>query len=443
MTPDDTVTADSKESLEAIRDEIFSMPLLPQKQALELFGLLDASLRDSVHLLLDRSHFIERYLAEVIAEVAASVTHGRTIYETRTNRGEEKELPGVFKKRSDVRFLEQSVDIIHMLAAYRDDRPNEPLKQHARRMLSEIRFARLVYEQAVDTFMALTDRYEQYAVRSARLHTRIHSLKRRDSLARLMDRYATLHEAMQHVEDAVRVDRPYLYHVCITLQRQQRRQQRLRDIIYKPYLRIVYKEARKHATNTQQVLDNLQNGAQGLLRGISCYNVNKQVSFSSYAHWWIRQAILFHIKESSNFMKLPVTTWQTFTSVEKKRAALVSQTGDDDLESLADETGHPIEKLKHVYDSVRSSHVHSLDYEVDDTGKMMLVDVIADPSVEEREHNEAVREDVRERLAALTPEQRFYLVLHFGIVDMLEDRGPVTVRDVLRERVRQRLAGRL
>jgi RNA polymerase sigma factor (sigma-70 family) len=442
VTPDDNVTADSKELLEAIRDEIFSMPLLPQRQALELFGLLDASLRDSIGLLLDRSHFVERYLAEVIAEVAASVTHGRTIYETRSNRGEEAELTGVFKKRSDLRFLEHSADIIRMLAAYRNDRNDAPLKQHTRQMLSEIRFARLVYEQAIETFMELTPSYPDVAVRAARLHSRLHS-GRRVSAAKLMDRYAQLTDRMNEMETAVRIDRRYLYHTCLTLERQQRRQQRLRDIIYKPYLRIVYKEARKHATNTQQVLDNLQNGAQGLLRGISCYNVNKKVSFSSYAHWWIRQAILYHIKESSNFMKLPVTTWQTFTSVEKKRAALASQTGDDDLESLADETGHPVEKLKNVYDSVRSSHVHSLDYEVDDTGKMMLVDVIADPSAEERKHHDAIREDVHKRLDCLPAEQRFYLVLHYGIVEMLPERGQPTVRDVLRERVRQQLAGTL
>lgn len=440
MTPDDTVT-DSKESLEAIRDEIFSLPLLPQKQALELFALLDESLQTSINLLLERSHYVERYLAEVIAEVAASVTHGRTIYESIANRGQDKELPGVFKKPADVRFLEQSVDVIHMLAAYRND--NVSLKDHTRQQLREIRFARLVYEEALDRFMQTTERYDEYAVRSARVHNRLHNPARRDSTAKLMNRYTELHDLMQQIEEAVGVERRYLYHACLAVQRQHRRQQKLRDIIYKPYLRIVYKEARKHATNTQQVLDNLQNGAQGLLRGISCYNVHKKVSFSSYAHWWIRQAILFHIKESSNFLKLPVTTWQTFTSVEKKRAALASQTGDDDLESLADETGHPVEKLKHVYESVRSSHVHSLDYEVDETGKMMLIDVIADPSVEERERDEAVRDDVKDRLARLPPEQRFFMLLHHGVVDLLSDRGELTVRDVLRERVRQQLAGAL
>jgi RNA polymerase sigma factor (sigma-70 family) len=441
MTPDETVTAGSKESLEAIRDEIFSLPLLPQKQALELFQLLDDCLRDSVDLLLDRSHFVERYLAEVIAEVAASVTHGRTIYESTSNRGEDKELPGVFKKPADVRFLEHSVDVVRMLAAYRGE--SVRLKQHTRQMLQSIRFARLVYEEAIEQFLQQTERYDEYAVRAARLHHQLHNPARRDSIAKLMDRYTDLHDRMQQMEEAVGIERRYLYHTVLRVQRYCRRQQKLRDIIYKPYLRIVYKEARKHATNTQQVLDNLQNGAQGLLRGISCYNVHKKVSFSSYAHWWIRQAILFHIKESSNFMKLPVTTWQTFTSVEKKRAVLASQTGDDDLEALADETGHPIEKLKHVYESVRNSHVHSLDYEVDDTGKMMLIDVIADPAIEEREHDESVRDGVRERLASLAPEQRFFMLLHHGVVDLLEDRGELTVRDVLRERVRQQLAGAL
>lgn len=442
MTPDENVmAADSKESLEAIRDEIFSLPLLPQKQALELFGLLDESLQTSINLLLDRSTYVERYLSEVIAEVAASVTHGRTIYESTANRGEDKELPGVFKKSADVRFLEQSIDVIHMLAAYRPGAPS--LKEHTRRQLREIRFARLVYEEALDRFMQQTERYGDFAVRAARLHNRMHNPKRRDSAAKLMDQYSELHDQMQLIEEAVGVEREYLYHACLTVQRQHRRQQKLRDIIYKPYLRIVYKEARKHATNTQQVLDNLQNGAQGLLRGISCYNVHKKVSFSSYAHWWIRQAILFHIKESSNFLKLPVTTWQTFTSVEKKRAALASQTGDDDLESLADETGHPIEKLKHVYESVRSSHVHSLDYEVDESGKMMLIDVIADPAEEEREHDRSVQDEVRDRLARLAPEHRFFMLLFHGVVDLLSDRDELTVRDVLRERVRQQLAGAL
>ena len=73
----------------------------------------------------------------------------------------------------------------------------------------------------------------------------------------------------------------------------------------------------------------------------------------------------------------------------------------------------------------------------------ILADVIADPAVEEREHDESIRDDVRRRLKHLRAEERFFMLLHYGCVDMLDDTGVVTVRDVLRERVRQQLAGTL
>lgn len=439
MSPDDNLT-DSIEAIEAIRTEIFSLPLLPQKQAVDLFIRLDRSLQQSIHLLLDHTNFVEQYLSNVIAEVAGSVTHGRTIYETQSNRGQEPPSScKVFKKRSDLRFLEQAIHIIRMLAAY--DRPNIlPYKQHTKQVLGQIRFARLVYEDVLRAFQTATVGYGVLASTAAQVHAEMHKTRRKKSISRQHDRYAELHDSMLSTEQMVGVDRAYLYHVCVTIDRQYQFQLRLRDAIYGPYLRIVYKEARKHATNTQQILDNVQNGSQGLLRAISCYNLEKGVSFSSYAHWWIRQAILFHIKESSNFMKLPVTTWQTFTSIEKHRSRIAVQTGDDTIESLANETGHTVEKLKNVYESVRSSHVHSLDYEVDDTGKLLLIDVIPDQQAEENERRQSIEDDIRTRLDRLPEVDRFIMLLHYGITDLLRDHAPLTMRDVLIERVRQRLA---
>lgn len=442
MSPDENLTDTSSDAIETIRSEIFSLPLLPQRQAIELFIRLDRSLQKAIYLLLDHTDFVETYLADVIAEVAASVTHGRTIYETKSNRGQEPPSTcAVFKKRSDQRFLEHAIHIIRMLAAYKTGRADVTCcKQHTKDVMSRIRFARLVYEEVLRAFQTRTSNYVESSTTAAQLHAEMHDTKRRGHASRQHARYAELHEAMLRIEQDVGVDRAYLYHVCVTIERQHQLQLRLRDAIYGPYLRIVYKEARKHATNTQQILDNVQNGSQGLLRAISCYNLQKGVSFSSYAHWWIRQAILFHIKESSNFMKLPVTTWQMFTAVEKQRSRIAVQTGDDTIESLADETGHTVEKLKSVYESVRSSHVHSLDYEVDDSGKLLLVDVIPDQTPDENEHRKNVEDDVRSRLERLPETDRFIMLLHYGITDMLTDRRAATMREVLRERVRQQLA---
>lgn len=438
--PDPQVTdGPERQIIETVRDEIFSFPLLPQQEALVLFGQLDQSLRGGIETLIDTGSFVERYLSDVIAEVAASVTHGRTIYETEKNRGEHEDADQqCFKRKTDVQFLEQASRVVRLLASYRGDGTDTEAKGQTKQTLRQTRFARLVYEEVLERFMSLTDRYCWFAAEAARLHAKLHGAVSDPSV--VADQYARATIRMEQVEEGVQMDRDVLYHACLTVLRQHRRQLRLRETIYKPYLRIVYKEAKRHATGQQQVLDNLQNGAQGLLRAISCYNCHKQVSFSSYAHWWIRQAILFHIKEHSNFMKLPVTTWQTFTSIEKQRATLASRTGRDDLEALAEHTGQSVEKLKDVYDSVQTSHVHSLDYEVDDSGRMLLVDVIPDHHHDNQARETNRHEDVVARLGNLDQDERFCVCLAHGLVEMLPERAAPQDQEVVREAVRQRVA---
>jgi RNA polymerase sigma factor (sigma-70 family) len=443
-----------EDGLEFIRKHVFRMPLLPQVQAAEMFHILDSSLQRSVDALLMRTNFVETYLSSVISEVAASVTHGRTIYGrigNRKSRAEDGLLADdvgegdsavVFKRASDVTFLEQGINIMRMLAHFqtRDLHEVEQQKAAVKSVIQGIKFVRLVYEEVVQSFRYNTKGYLKLATRAMEVHNLLQAAKGKLSASQLADEYATLHDQMAAVEHSVCADRAYLWHLCHLVERNYEKQLRLRDTIHQPYLRIVYKEARKHATNEQQVLDNFQNGSTGLLRAISCYNLDQNVSFSSYAHWWIRQSILFHIKDSSNFIKLPVTTWQAYTSVEKQRAKLVASSGDDHLEALSAETGHSQSKLKEIYESVRSSHVHSLDYEVDESGKTMLVDVIPDQSIEDAEHQSDISQDIGSRLSLLDDEQRRCVVLRYGLVKMLEPRGEITDREIIREKIRQRVA---
>ncbi len=444
---------DERDLLKMTRERVFSLPLLPQAQVLEFFHALDDCLQQSIDELLAKSNFVETYLADVVAEVAASVTHGRTIYgrmtSTRRKKGDPKPPPApkgtpqaVFKRTSDIKFLEQSINTLRLLAYYQDRDPflvvNE--KDAARQVLAEIKFVRLVYEEVIDKFLSHTENYMEMSRRAAEAHNRMRDSKKKGDFVEAIGEWSSLHSQMQAIEEDLHVDRAYLYHLRMQVAKNQERQMKLRKTIYEPYLRIVYKEAKKHATNHIQVLDNFQNGSTGLIRAISCYNLDRNVSFSSYAHWWIRQSILFHIKDSSNFVKLPVTTWQTYTSVEKARARVLSRDGDDSIENLAEETGHSPQKLQEVYDAVRSSHVHSLDYEVDETGKMMLIDVIPDSNIEERERSEEISQDVEERLARLSPQQQWAMRLNFGMVGSLSHKGPLNPDDVMREKIRQRLA---
>lgn len=452
------VTEDfDRDLLETTREKVFQIPLLPQVNVVELFHELDRSLQRSIDALLFKTNFVETYLSDVVAEVAASVTHGRTIYGSTTTRKERREAQkreappkegtpeAVYKRRSDIKFLSQSINILHLLAYYQDMDVStvSKYKRQTKAILKEIGFVRLVYEEVIKHFLDVTKPYMDLAKLALDAHSGLHTSKlKREAVASILT-YSELHDKMEMIEDEVQVDRMYLYHLCLFIEKSYQRQLQIRDAIHNPYLRVVYKEAKRHSTSNPQTLENYQNGGTGLMRAISCYNLDKNVSFSSYAHWWVRQAILFSIKDTSNFMKLPVTTWQTFSSTEKVRAKLYARDGVDSIEALSDETGHSVEKLKEIYSSVRTSHVHSLDYEVDETGKMMLIDVIPDEHHEERERLDEVSQDIEERLKKLSPEQRWVLRLHYGMFGKLKDDEhfeSITAEDIMAERIRQRIA---
>ena len=436
-----------------MRDQIFSLPLLPQKQVIDLFHTLDNSLQGSIDEILSKGNFVESYLSDVVAEVAASVTHGRTIYghnvkRRRSSEEDENEDANddvstneVFKRTSDVRFLEQSINLLHLFASYQDT--EEDLwtkKDRTKRILRETKFVRLVYEEVIHRFLKFTDGYQDLAIQATDTHGQMYQTRGKEEFSRVAGLYSSFNDRMEEIETSVLVDRTYLYHLRELVSKNYGQQKKIRDLIYEPYLRIVYKEAKRHATNEQQVLDNFQNGSQGLLRAISCYNLDRNVSFSSYAHWWIRQSILFHIKDSSNFVKLPVTTWQTYTAVEKEKSRVAAKHGTDSIEALAAETGYSVEKLKDIYDSVRASHVHSLDYEMDETGKLMLIDVIPDPSIDEHDRQRDVQTEISERFRVLTDDQRWVMILTFGLFSLLHQES-IPDHEIMAERIRQKIAG--
>jgi O6-methylguanine-DNA--protein-cysteine methyltransferase len=283
---DNVIEHDHQEDPEAqdvlgiIRDQIFSLPLLPQKQVIELFHLLDESLQRSIDEILSKSNFVESYLSDVIAEVAASVTHGRTIYGHNAKRrrssesdenedaNEDEATNTVFKRTSDVHFLEQSINLLHLLASYQDT--EEDLwnrKGLTRKILRDTKFVRLVYEEVIHKFLGSTKEYQSLAAKATEAHNSIHQSKAKAEVSKVATLYSDLHDQMADIEGQVLTDRAYLYHLRDSIDKNYHQQQRkIRDMIYEPYLRIVYKEAKRHATNEQQVMDNFQNGSQGLLR---------------------------------------------------------------------------------------------------------------------------------------------------------------------------------
>lgn len=197
-----------------------------------------------------------------------------------------------------------------------------------------------------------------------------------------------------------------------------------RNMILPPYLRTVYSAARKTARNDHQMLENFQNGALGLFKAASCYSTRRGTAFSAVAKGWIKQSMLYSIKEISNFIRLPSSTWQLNTKLERIRYEKKIDEGD--FETLATELGElgtklklNVQKIRENYDSIKSTQVYSIDKTYDD-GKSTLADSIA--KNDENESAESIFHDAALRYCAKSKasiRDKKILALCYGFLEPL------------------------
>lgn len=410
---------------EALKNQVFAEDLLQQPQVLEQFRILDEICAHTINLIMRHTNFVERNLADLVGEVAGGLTHGRTIYEK--FKGEREEAP--FKDGSEVRFLEYGITLVNIIATNREE-----AKSAARSVIDRMRFARLVFEESINSFMRLCEGYCSLSRQYVTLHCRLDTSSG-DEAFRLATKLSDVHDRMDAIEKAVGVDREYLFHLIQSVETMWRSYLSTRDKIIRPYLRVAYKEARNRATTEEQVVENFQNGAQGLIRAVSCYIPRRKTNFSSYARWWVKQAILFRLKEDSNLVKLPATTWQAHTAIQKARAAVHIESDQEMEAHVAESTGMTVEKVRSVQDAVKASQMFSLDYPIDENSATLSQLLGSDHKFTKSN----IEIDTQRRMTALPEDQRRIVSLYFGLFELVPALDDIELQDRLVEMLRQRL----